>query len=249
MGILMLIIIVVFFPALYNIGDMVHAARGKWGIKANCPCISRQNKSVLRPAVTNGMSQLPSINPSASSGSETTFSGGGGGTTAVTTPEPDPKADSTDTRADEPPKAESLASNSNSELKAIRPLCPDTAPPSSALHWLADLATQKAKEETKEAGSLRSVLNKESHSPFGLDSFNSTAKVSPLTPKLFNSLLLGPTASNNKTEGSSLRDLLHSGPGKLPQTPLDTGIPFPPVFSTSSAVSVLSTTLAFAAFP
>nr|KAF6447220.1 lysine demethylase 3B [Rousettus aegyptiacus] len=220
--------------ALYNIGDMVHAARGKWGIKANCPCISRQNKSVLRPAVTNGMSQLPSINPSASSGNETTFSGGGG-TASVTAPEPDPKADSTDIRVDEPPKADSLASNSNSELKAIKPPCPDTAPPSSALHWLADLATQKAKEETKEAGSLRSVLNKESHSPFGLDSFNSTAKVSPLTPKLFNSLLLGPTASNNKTEGSSLRDLLHSGPGKLPQTPLDTGIPFPPVFSTSSA--------------
>uniref|UniRef100_A0A8I3PGE8 Lysine-specific demethylase n=1 Tax=Canis lupus familiaris TaxID=9615 RepID=A0A8I3PGE8_CANLF len=221
--------------ALYNIGDMVHAARGKWGIKANCPCISRQNKSVLRPAVTNGMSQLPSINPSASSGSETTFSGGGG--TAAVTSETDhvPKADSTDIRSDESLKAESSASNSNSELKAIRPPCPDTAPPSSALHWLADLATQKAKEETKEAGSLRSVLSKESHSPFGLDSFNSTAKVSPLTPKLFNSLLLGPTASNNKTEGSSLRDLLHSGPGKLPQTPLDTGIPFPPVFSTSSA--------------
>ncbi|XP_022444610.1 lysine-specific demethylase 3B isoform X2 [Delphinapterus leucas] len=222
--------------ALYNIGDMVHAARGKWGIKANCPCISRQNKSVLRPAVTNGMSQLPSINPSASSGNEATFSGGGG-TASVTQPETDhvAKADSTDIRSDEPLKADSSASNSNSELKAIRPPCPDTGPPSSALHWLADLATQKAKEETKEAGSLRSVLSKESHSPFGLDSFNSTAKVSPLTPKLFNSLLLGPTASNNKTEGSSLRDLLHSGPGKLPQTPLDTGIPFPPVFSTSSA--------------
>ncbi|XP_042840689.1 lysine-specific demethylase 3B isoform X3 [Panthera tigris] len=222
--------------ALYNIGDMVHAARGKWGIKANCPCISRQNKSVLRPAVTNGMSQLPSINPSASSGNETTFSGGGG-TAAVTTSETDhvPKADSTDIRSDESLKADSSTSNSNSELKTIRPPCPDTAPPSSALHWLADLATQKAKEETKEAGSLRSVLSKESHSPFGLDSFNSTAKVSPLTPKLFNSLLLGPTASNNKTEGSSLRDLLHSGPGKLPQAPLDTGIPFPPVFSTSSA--------------
>lgn len=98
-----------------------------------------------------------------------------------------------------------------------------------------------------EAGSLRSVLNKESHSPFGLDSFNSTAKVSPLTPKLFNSLLLGSTASNNKTEGSSLRDLLHSGPGKLPQTPLDAGIPFPPVFSTSSTVSVYSSSLC--AFP
>ncbi|XP_071066244.1 lysine-specific demethylase 3B isoform X4 [Dasypus novemcinctus] len=222
--------------ALYNIGDMVHAARGKWGIKANCPCISRQNKSVLRPAVTNGMSQLPIINPSASSGNETSFSGGGG-TAVGTTSEPDhvPKADSTDNRSEEPVKTDSSASSSNSEPKAIRPPCPDTASPSSALHWLADLATQKAKEETKEAGSLRSVLSKESHSPFGLDSFNSTAKVSPLTPKLFNSLLLGPTASNNKTEGSSLRDLLHSGPGKLPQTPLDTGIPFPPVFSTSSA--------------
>ncbi|KAF3821592.1 hypothetical protein GH733_009634 [Mirounga leonina] len=224
-----------FSPALYNIGDMVHAARGKWGIKANCPCISRQNKSVLRPAVTNGMSQLPSINPSASSGSESTFSGGGGPAAVTSETDHVPRADSTDVRSDEALKAESSTSNSNSELKAIRPPCPDTAPPSSALHWLADLATQKAKEETKEAGSLRSVLSKESHSPFGLDSFNSTAKVSPLTPKLFNSLLLGPTASNNKTEGSSLRDLLHSGPGKLPQTPLDTGIPFPPVFSTSSA--------------
>lgn len=87
-----------------------------------------------------------------------------------------------------------------------------------------------------EAGSLRSVLNKESPSPFGLDSFNSNTKASPLTPKLFNSLLLGPVASSNKTEGSSLRDLLNSGPGKLPQASLDAGIPFPPVFSGASTV-------------
>jgi hypothetical protein len=66
-------------------------------------------------------------------------------------PEPDhvPKADSTDIRSEEPLKADGSSSNSNSELKAIKPPCPDTAPPSSALHWLADLATQKAKEETK----------------------------------------------------------------------------------------------------
>lgn len=88
-----------------------------------------------------------------------------------------------------------------------------------------------------ESGSLRSVLNKESHSPFGLDSFNSSTKVSPLTPKLFNSLLLGPVTSSNKAEGSSLRDLLHTGPGKLPQVPSDTGIPFPPVFSAASTVN------------
>ncbi|XP_077679868.1 lysine-specific demethylase 3B isoform X4 [Eretmochelys imbricata] len=221
--------------ALYNIGDMVHAARGKWGIKANCPCINRQNKSVLRPAVTNGMSQLPSINPGASaSGSEGTFSSGAGaaglGQLEMDT---DPKPEATDGRTEDSAKIETSPTSNPTETKSSRPLCPETSP-SSALHWLADLATQKAKEETKEAGSLRSVLNKESHSPFGLDSFNSSTKVSPLTPKLFNSLLLGPVASSNKAEGSSLRDLLHSGPGKLPQVPLDTGIPFPPVFSAAS---------------
>ncbi|XP_054073050.1 lysine-specific demethylase 3B isoform X2 [Rissa tridactyla] len=221
--------------ALYNIGDMVHAARGKWGIKANCPCINRQNKSVLRPAVTNGISQLPTVNPSASaSGNESTFSTGAG-TAGVGQLETDtvPKSEAADSRIEESTKTETLPTNNTGEIKTNRPLCPETAP-SSALHWLADLATQKAKEETKESGSLRSVLNKESHSPFGLDSFNSSTKVSPLTPKLFNSLLLGPVTSSNKTEGSSLRDLLHTGPGKLPQVPLDTGIPFPPVFSAAS---------------
>ncbi|XP_048816140.1 lysine-specific demethylase 3B isoform X1 [Lagopus muta] len=218
--------------ALYNIGDMVHAARGKWGIKANCPCINRQNKSVLRPAVTNGISQLPTVNPSASvSGNESTFSSGAG-TAGVGQLEMDsvPKSEANDSRIEEPVKTETLSISNTAETKTNRPLCSETAP-SSALHWLADLATQKAKEETKESGSLRSVLNKESHSPFGLDSFNSSTKVSPLTPKLFNSLLLGPVTSSNKAEGSSLRDLLHTGPGKLPQVPLDTGIPFPPVFS------------------
>ncbi|XP_064017791.1 lysine-specific demethylase 3B [Pogoniulus pusillus] len=221
--------------ALYNIGDMVHAARGKWGIKANCPCISRQNKSVLRPAVTNGISQLPTVNPSASaSGNENSFSTGSG-PAGVGQLETDtvPKSEATDNRIEESAKMETLPTNNTGEGKTGRPLCPETAP-SSALHWLADLATQKAKEETKESGSLRSVLNKESHSPFGLDSFNSSTKVSPLTPKLFNSLLLGPVTSSNKAEGSSLRDLLHTGPGKLPQVPLDAGIPFPPVFSSAS---------------
>ncbi|NXE94982.1 KDM3B demethylase, partial [Menura novaehollandiae] len=221
--------------ALYNIGDMVHAARGKWGIKANCPCINRQNKSVLRPAVTNGISQLPTVNPSASvSGNESTFSAGAG-TAGVGQVEMDtvPKSEATDSRIEESAKTETLPTNNTGEIKTNRPLCPETAP-SSALHWLADLATQKAKEETKESGSLRSVLSKESHSPFGLDSFNSSTKVSPLTPKLFNSLLLGPVTSSNKAEGSSLRDLLHTGPGKLPQVPSDTAIPFPPVFSAAS---------------
>ncbi|XP_053145560.1 lysine-specific demethylase 3B isoform X2 [Hemicordylus capensis] len=218
--------------ALYNIGDMVHAARGKWGIKANCPCINRQNKSVLRPAVTNGISQLPSMNPSvSSSGNESTFSSGTteGGQLDMSVV---PKCEAAEDKAEEPVKMEVPATSNSGETKPNKSVCSETSP-SSALHWLADLATQKAKEETKEAGSLRSVLSKESQSPFGLDSFNSSAKASPLTPKLFNSLLLGPVASSNKAEGSSLRDLLNSGPGKLPQTSAE-GIPFPPVFPGAS---------------
>ncbi|XP_053233295.1 lysine-specific demethylase 3B isoform X2 [Podarcis raffonei] len=221
--------------ALYSIGDMVHAARGKWGIKANCPCISRQNKSVLRPAVTNGISQLPSMNPSVSTpANESAFSSGTGTTEGgQTDTNVIPKSEATEDKAEEPIKTEAQGTSNSGETKPNKSLCPETSP-SSALHWLADLATQKAKEETKEAGSLRSVLNKESQSPFGLDSFNTNAKASPLTPKLFNSLLLGPVSSSNKSEGSSLRDLLNSGPGKLPQASLDTGIPFPPVFSGAS---------------
>uniref|UniRef100_A0A673BG58 Lysine-specific demethylase n=1 Tax=Sphaeramia orbicularis TaxID=375764 RepID=A0A673BG58_9TELE len=44
--------------ALYNIGDMVHSARGKWGIKANCPCTSRNTKTLVRPNAPNGISQV-----------------------------------------------------------------------------------------------------------------------------------------------------------------------------------------------
>lgn len=45
-------------PALYNIGDMVHSARGKWGIKANCPCASRHTKPLVRHIAPNGIAQV-----------------------------------------------------------------------------------------------------------------------------------------------------------------------------------------------
>ncbi|XP_004912946.1 lysine-specific demethylase 3B isoform X2 [Xenopus tropicalis] len=211
--------------ALYNIGDMVHAARGKWGIKANCPCINRQNKSVLRPAVTNGMSQLPNANNAAADTTTTADEG-------------------IENKSDQPLKKEEteneassnndidIAANSSTDSKNSRPQCPESTP-SSALHWLADLAAQKAKEETKDNGTPQSTPSKESSPPSGLDPLNANVKTS--SPKLFNSLLLGPAASNTKTEGSSLRDLLHSGQGKLSQGNMEAGIPFPPVFSTSSA--------------
>uniref|UniRef100_H3CYU2 Lysine-specific demethylase n=1 Tax=Tetraodon nigroviridis TaxID=99883 RepID=H3CYU2_TETNG len=161
--------------ALYNIGDMVHSARGKWGIKANCPCASRHTKPLARHSAPNGISQ--SVAPSDSGGVPVTL--------PVVHPLP-------------LTSPSSLAREGNS----------------SALHWLADLATQKAKDDTKESGSLRSIMNRESRPPFGLDSLSALSKPSASSPKLFNSLLLGPSMAQSKPEGSSLRDLLNSGPGR-----------------------------------
>ncbi|KAM3866546.1 lysine-specific demethylase 3B [Diretmus argenteus] len=228
--------------ALYNIGDMVHSARGKWGIKANCPCTSRHTKPLVRPSAPNGISQQ-----------STTSSGSGLGATAsgISTPpkpegespaiktEPTQTATSSDTGG-----GETVGSTSNSASGTSTPsshLSQTSAKESrssgegnsSALHWLADLATQKAKDDTKESGSLRSMMSQDSRPPFGLDSLSALSRPSASSPKLFNSLLLGPNMAQPKPEGSSLRDLLNSGPGRLPQGPGESGVPFPSVFTSS----------------
>ncbi|XP_041121583.1 lysine-specific demethylase 3B-like isoform X2 [Polyodon spathula] len=251
--------------ALYNIGDMVHAARGKWGIKANCPCTSRQAKPLQRPMAHNGVSQQSSTNSSSNTTPSSVPENGGGtiilgdgdvsvkvepmldevvktgegssdgsiNSNRITSASSTIKDTTASPCAKESTALPSVKDNTTTHsIKDSRQSSAEMAP-SSALHWLADLATQKAKEETKESGSLRSVLGKESRSPFALESFSSLSKSSS-TPKLFNSLLLGSGMSNTKSEGSSLRDLLNSGQGKLPQGGPDTGIPFPSVFSTTS---------------
>ncbi|XP_011478570.1 lysine-specific demethylase 3B isoform X1 [Oryzias latipes] len=225
--------------ALYNIGDMVHAARGKWGIKANCPCASRHTKPLVRPTAPNGFSQ-----------SSTSSVGGLPSSTSVT---PKPEGETLVIKTEAIPTAmpsdtgggEVVGSTSNS-FPAVSSSCNVPQTPvkdsrssgegnSSALHWLADLATQKAKDDTKESGSLRSMMNRESRPPFGLDSLGALSKPSVSSPKLFNSLLLGPSMAQSKPEGSSLRDLLNSGPGKLPQGPGESGVPFPSVFTSASS--------------
>ncbi|XP_076020910.1 lysine-specific demethylase 3B isoform X2 [Genypterus blacodes] len=226
--------------ALYNIGDMVHSARGKWGIKANCPCASRHTKPLIRPTAPNGISQS-----TAGGGSGAAATGNGTipkseGETSTIKTEPIHTAISTESGA-----GENVCSTSNSTSGTSSPcnLAQSSAKESrssgegnsSALHWLADLATQKAKDDTKESGSLRSVMSRESRPPFGLDSLSALSKPSASSPKLFNSLLLGSSMVQSKPEGSSLRDLLNSGPGKLPQGPGESGVPFPSVFTSAGS--------------
>ncbi|XP_078079630.1 lysine-specific demethylase 3A-like [Mustelus asterias] len=43
--------------ALYQIGNIVHSTRGKWGIKANCPCTLRKNKPLCKPPVASEVDQ------------------------------------------------------------------------------------------------------------------------------------------------------------------------------------------------
>uniref|UniRef100_A0A8C7QY61 Lysine-specific demethylase n=1 Tax=Oncorhynchus mykiss TaxID=8022 RepID=A0A8C7QY61_ONCMY len=218
--------------ALYNIGDMVHSARGKWGIKANCPCTSRHHRPLVRPSAPNGISQVSGSGP---------ITGGGGPAVVKTEP-------TSTTTSEGGGGVDTNGANHTSATPnpAQTPTPKDPRPStgegnSTALHWLADLATQKAKvEDTKDSGSMRSVMGRDTRSPFGLDSFSALSKPSSSSssPKLFNSLLLGSSNSQPKPEGSSLRDLLNSGPGRLPQGPGDSGVTFPSVFSTSVAVSL-----------
>ncbi|XP_072295153.1 lysine-specific demethylase 3B isoform X2 [Eucyclogobius newberryi] len=211
--------------ALYNIGDMVHSARGKWGIKANCPCTSRHTKSLVRPSAPNGISQsaVPSVG---SPGAATPKA-----EVDVSVIKPDPASVSAESSS-----AETVSStNSTSSTSTPSADAQASSKDSSALHWLADLAAQKSKDDTKESGSLRSMMNRDSRPPFGLDSLSALSKPSASSPKLFNSLLLGSSASQSKPEGSSLRDLLNSGPGKLQQGPGDSGVPFPSVFTSAGS--------------
>ncbi|KAK3535412.1 hypothetical protein QTP70_016780 [Hemibagrus guttatus] len=217
--------------ALYNIGDMVHAARGKWGIKANCPCTGRHNKPAARPNVPNGLAQsgtASSTGNGAASTSSTPRPDGDPVTAAVVKVESGAEGNSADI------SGSSSANNSTTgPAIALTPGSKDAKGNSSALHWLADLATQKAKDDSKDSGSLRAMMRRDSPATFGLEAFSNLSKPAGPPPKLFNSLLLGSGPTQPKAEGTSLRDLLNSGPGKLPQPP-DGGVPFPSVFTSSA---------------
>ncbi|KAM6952589.1 lysine-specific demethylase 3B isoform 1-T1 [Lycodopsis pacificus] len=229
--------------ALYNIGDMVHSARGKWGIKANCPCTSRHTRPLVRPSAPNGISQQ------STTGSSGILAGAAPGIATTPKPEGETSAIKTETTQTAAPSdsggGESVGGVSNSTSGTSSPcnLTQSSAKESrssgegnsSALHWLADLATQKAKDDTKESGSLRSMMSRDGRPPFGLDSLSALSKPSASSPKLFNSLLLGSSMAQSKPEGSSLRDLLNSGPGKLPQGPGESGVPFPSVFTSAGS--------------
>ncbi|XP_006900427.1 PREDICTED: lysine-specific demethylase 3A [Elephantulus edwardii] len=143
--------------ALYDVGDIVHSVRAKWGIKANCPCSNRQFKLYSKPASKEDIKQspLPGEKPAL-------------GTVLPQSPasvEPAP------TVGDTAPKPAS----------STRPACPASTSPFS---WLADLTSGNVNKENKEKQPTMPILKNEikclpplptlSKSSTVLHTFNST---------------------------------------------------------------------------
>ncbi|KAF7641938.1 hypothetical protein LDENG_00268010, partial [Lucifuga dentata] len=194
---------------LTDLVSSMHAIREKHAMKSVCPCSSKQSVLSKLPA-TNGVSQvlqnvlnhsnklslvkaeLGSLQQKSDQGGlrvETNGGGGGGG---------------------------GGGSSPGSDAGGS----PVTPPESqSPLHFLANLAEQKSREEKKE-NKESVVLVKEEKEGDGLEVLQQ-CKTSSLV-------------ASSTEQGSTLRDLLTTTAGKLKLGSTDAGIAFAPVYSTAS---------------
>ncbi|XP_055963875.1 probable JmjC domain-containing histone demethylation protein 2C isoform X1 [Sorex fumeus] len=184
---------------LTDLLDAMHILREKYGIKSHCHCTSKQNMQNIQagnfPAV-NGVSQVLQnvLNHS----------------NKISLCMPESPQQNT------PQKSESNGNSSpGSDISTDSKLTPPES--QSPLHWLADLAEQKAREEKKE--------NKE----FALENQikEEREQDNPDSPNSRNS----PPMTQNNEQGSTLRDLLTTTAGKLRVGSTDAGIAFAPVYS------------------
>ncbi|XP_041051729.1 lysine-specific demethylase 3A-like isoform X1 [Carcharodon carcharias] len=172
--------------ALYQIGNIVHSTRGKWGIKANCPCTLKKNKPLIKPPVASEADQKPNNNVASSEAS------------ACSKP-----------TASEYNSTPSVT-NTSSNLTLTSAAATLRKKEDCTFNWMMGLSDVKGKEENK--GSLQlPLLNKEIKP---VDLFNPLSTLSKPSASLqtFNSLLtLTPSSCSTN---SSLRNLLSFSLGK-----------------------------------
>ncbi|XP_068053174.1 probable JmjC domain-containing histone demethylation protein 2C isoform X3 [Anomalospiza imberbis] len=185
---------------LTDLLDAMHNIREKFEIKSHCQCTTKQSTQAGKLPAMNGVSQVLQnvLNHS----------------NKISLCMPESQQQNT------PQKSETNGNTSpRSDVSTDSKLTPPES--QSPLHWLADLAEQKAREEKKE--------NKEcpsgKHSKEGKDQDNLES------PNCKSS----PPASQNNEQGSTLRDLLTTTAGKLRLGSTDAGIAFAPVYSTGTA--------------
>uniref|UniRef100_A0A8C3R007 Probable JmjC domain-containing histone demethylation protein 2C n=1 Tax=Cyanoderma ruficeps TaxID=181631 RepID=A0A8C3R007_9PASS len=185
---------------LTDLLDAMHNIREKFEIKSHCQCTTKQSTQAGKLPAMNGVSQVLQnvLNHS----------------NKISLCMPESQQQNT------PQKSETNGNASpRSDVSTDSKLTPPES--QSPLHWLADLAEQKAREEKKENKECPSGKHsKEGKDPDNLES-----------PNCKNS----PPASQNNEQGSTLRDLLTTTAGKLRLGSTDAGIAFAPVYSTGTA--------------
>ncbi|XP_004858311.1 probable JmjC domain-containing histone demethylation protein 2C isoform X2 [Heterocephalus glaber] len=181
---------------LTDLLDAMHTLREKYGIESHCHCSNKQNLQVGNFSTMNGVSQVLQnvLNHS----------------NKISLCVPESQQQNT------PQKSESNGNSSpGSDVSTDSKLTPPES--QSPLHWLADLAEQKAREEKKE--------NKE----FALEKQIKEEKEQD-DSDFPNDRTSSPLSQNNE-QGSTLRDLLTTTAGKLRVGSTDAGIAFAPVYS------------------
>lgn len=180
---------------LTDLLDAMHILREKYGIKSHCHCTNKQNLQVGNFPTVNGVSQVLQnvLNHS--------------NKTSMCIPESQ--------QQNTPQKSQSNGSSSPGSVSTDSRLTPPES--QSPLHWLADLAEQKAREEKQENKEF--ALEKEIKEEGEQDASDSPNGST------------SPPASQNSEQGSTLRDLLTTTAGKLRVGSTDAGIAFAPVYS------------------
>ncbi|XP_078285000.1 putative JmjC domain-containing histone demethylation protein 2C [Rhinoraja longicauda] len=173
--------------ALVSLCEKMHRGKNRLGIKSNCTCVDRVKNRVLKAAV------VAVVNKSVKLQTEVKVEG----TNSVTSGDKSAKTKLT--------SEHSQGSNSNHSCSQ------------SPLHWLAELATRKAKEEANEAADVLC------HRP------SSRSSRSPVDQE-----------SRTTEHCSTLCDLLTTTAGKLRLGSTDAGIAFAPVYTTLNSCSMAS---------
>ncbi|KAB5555365.1 hypothetical protein PHYPO_G00033180 [Pangasianodon hypophthalmus] len=181
---------------LTDLVNAMHMLRETFGIKAHCACANKQNILNKLPS-TNGVSQVLQnvLNHS----------------NKLSLCKPEAGQHNLGQKV-EANGGNSPASDTSTDSKLTPPES------QSPLHFLADLAEQKSREEKKE--------NKESAA--GKVKEESTDALETLHCKA------SSLVANSTEQGSTLRDLLTTTAGKLRLGSTDAGIAFAPVYSTAS---------------
>ncbi|XP_025058374.1 probable JmjC domain-containing histone demethylation protein 2C isoform X3 [Alligator sinensis] len=184
---------------LTDLLDAMHNLKEKFEIKSHCQCTNKQCVQAGKLPAVNGVSQVLQnvLNHS--------------NKISLCMPESQQQSASQ--------KSETNGNTSpGSDVSTDSKLTPPES--QSPLHWLADLAEQKAREEKKENKECPSGKHpQEERDQDSSESLN--CKTSP------------PVSQNNE-QGSTLRDLLTTTAGKLRLGSTDAGIAFAPVYSTGT---------------